>query len=55
MLNKAIKDRILVNMRLNMFFKVPPAFLSGLTCIFEFGFSAGQHIIEVVISEITVI
>ena len=54
-LDNASKDRMLVDMRLNVFFKVPPAFLSGLTCIFDFGFSAGRHIIDVVLAKIMVI
>ena len=52
---EASKDSMLVDMRLNIFFKVPPAFLSGVTCIFEFGFRAVQHIIDVVLAEIMVL
>ena len=54
-LGEVSKDCILVDMRLNIFFKFPPAFLSGVTFIFEFGFSVVQHIIDVVLDNIMVI
>ena len=44
---------MLVDMRLDIFFKVTPAFVSGVTCIFEFRFSAGRHIIDVVLNRRT--
>ena len=51
-LNSTSKYHMLVDMRLNVLFEVPPAFLSGVTGVFKFSFRAGRHIIDVVLAEI---
>ena len=54
-LNYTSKDCMLVDMRLNILFEVPPAFLSGVTGVFKFSFRAGRRIINVVIAEIMIL
>ena len=49
------KDCMLVDMRLNIFFEVPPALLSVITRVFNFSVRAGRYIIDVVLSEIIIL
>ena len=46
---------MLADMRLNVLFEVPPAFLSGVTGVFKFSFRAERHIIDVVLAEIMIL
>ena len=45
---------MLFNMRLNILFEVPLAFLYGVTRVFKFSFRAGRHIIDVVLAKIMI-